>query len=114
MSTEAHSRGSVLVVDDEPTISEVVAGYLRRARYHTRTAADGPAAVAAVSAGRPDLVVLGLMLPGFDGLEVMRRVRADALNCDRVAVILLTARGEESDRVVGLSLGTDDYVVKPF
>ena len=101
-------RGSVLVVDDEPTIGEVVSAYLRRAGYETRVAADGPAALAAVAERSPDLIVLDLMLPGVDGLEVMRRVR------DRSAVILLTAKGDESDRVIGLRLGADDYVVKPF
>jgi two-component system, OmpR family, response regulator ResD len=107
-----HARGSVLVVDDEPTIAEVVARYLERAGYRTRVAADGLEAIAAAASQRPDLVVLDLMLPGIDGLEVMRRLReADR---DRIAVILLTAKGEESDRVVGLRLGTDDYVVKPF
>ena len=107
-----HARGSVLVVDDEPTIAEVVARYLERAGYRTRVAADGLEAIAAAASQRPDLVVLDLMLPGVDGLEVMRRLReADR---DRIAVILLTAKGEESDRVVGLRLGADDYVVKPF
>jgi two-component system, OmpR family, response regulator ResD len=107
----AHSRGSVLVVDDEPTIGEVVSRYLKRAGYETRVAEDGLEALAAVAERAPDLIVLDLMLPGLDGLEVMRRVRAD----DRAsAIILLTAKGEESDRIVGLSLGADDYVVKPF
>ena len=110
------SRGSVLVVDDEPTITEVVSRYLERAGYETRTAADGPGALAAAAAQRPDLVVLDLMLPGIDGLEVMRRLREQGETGprDRIAVILLTARGEESDRVIGLRLGADDYVVKPF
>jgi two-component system response regulator ResD len=104
-----HVRGSVLVVDDEPTIGEVVSAYLERAGYETRVAPDGHAALAAVAERRPDLIVLDLMLPGLDGLEVMRRVR------DRsTAVILLTAKGEEADRVIGLRLGADDYVVKPF
>jgi len=107
-----HVRGSVLVVDDEPTIGEVVARYLERAGYATRVAGDGRAALAAVDERLPDLVVLDLMLPGIDGLEVMRRIR-DA-GRDRTAIILLTARGEESDRIVGLRLGADDYVVKPF
>src|SRR5215207_2898884 len=107
-----HVRGSILVVDDEPTIGEVVSAYLRRAGYETRVAADGPSALAAVAEGSPDLIVLDLMLPGVDGLEVMRRVRE---RTDRTsAVILLTAKGEESDRVIGLRLGADDYVVKPF
>lgn len=108
----AEARGSILVVEDEPTIAEVVARYLGRAGYRTHIAHDGPAAVAAALASRPDLVVLDIMLPGFDGLEVMRRLR-DGLE-GRVAVILLTAKGEESDRLVGLRSGADDYVVKPF
>jgi two-component system response regulator ResD len=106
-----HSRGSVLVVDDEPTIAEVVARYLERAGYRTRIAPDGMRAIDAAAEQRPDLVVLDLMLPGIDGLEVMRRLRER----DRgTPVILLTAKGEESDRVIGLRLGADDYVVKPF
>src|SRR5690242_330418 len=105
-------RGSVLVVDDEPTIAEVVARYLQRAGYDARIAGDGPSAVELARTQRPDLVVLDLMLPGLDGLEVMRRIRDG--DRDRVAVILLTAKGEESDRVIGLRLGADDYVVKPF
>ena len=105
-------RGSVLVVDDEPTIAEVVARYLDRAGYETRVAGNGPRAIELAGAQRPDLVVLDLMLPGLDGLEVMRRLRE--LGRDHLAVILLTAKGEESDRVIGLRLGADDYVVKPF
>ena len=107
------SRGAVLLVEDEPTIADVVARYLRRAGYETRVVGDGPAALAAVGARRPDLVVLDVMLPGFDGLEVMRRLREDQAT-SRVAIVLLTARGHESDRVAGLQLGADDYVVKPF
>jgi two-component system response regulator ResD len=109
---DGSQRGSVLVVDDEPTIAEVVARYLQRAGYHARIAGDGPTAVQLARTLRPDLVVLDLMLPGLDGLEVMRRIRDD--DRDRIAVILLTAKGEESDRVIGLRLGADDYVVKPF
>jgi two-component system response regulator ResD len=107
------SRGSVLVVDDEPTIAEVVSRYLARAGYDTRVAGDGPHAIQRAGERRPDLVVLDLMLPGLDGLEVMRRIRelGDTGPRDRVAVILLTAKGEESDRVIGLRLGADDYVV---
>ena len=101
-----------MVVDDEPTIAEVVARYLQRAGYEARTAADGPSAVVAAMSRRPDLVVLDIMLPGLDGLEVMRRLQEDA--DARVPVILLTAKGEESDRLVGLRQGADDYVVKPF
>ena len=109
---EAHARGSVLVVDDEPTIAEVVARYLERAGYRARIASDGPSALEAAVSQRPDLVVLDLMLPRIGGLEVMRRLRE--LDRERIAVILLTAKGEESDRVIGLRLGADDYVVKPF
>ena len=109
---EDHSRGNVLVVDDEPTISEVVSRYLERAGYQTRVAGTGVDALRLAGQERPDLVVLDLMLPGMDGLEVMRRLREQ--DRDRMAVILLTAKGEETDRVIGLRLGADDYVVKPF
>jgi DNA-binding response OmpR family regulator len=106
------SPAEVLVVEDEPTIAEIVCRYLARAGYSARIASDGLSAVAAVAAHPPDLLVLDIMLPGIDGLEVMRRVRADA---DRpLGVILLTAKGEEHDRIAGLRLGADDYVAKPF
>ena len=104
------NRGSILVVDDEPTITDVVARYLERAGYATRVAGDGYEAIRLAGAERPDLVVLDLMLPGLGGLEVMRRLRER----ERMSVILLTAKGEASDRVIGLRLGADDYVVKPF
>jgi two-component system, OmpR family, response regulator ResD len=104
------ARGSVLVVDDEPTITEIVSRYLQRAGYATRVAADGPDAIRIAGEQRPDLVVLDLMLPGMDGLEVMRRLRER----ERVSVILLTAKGEHTDRITGLRQGADDYVVKPF
>ena len=107
-----HLRRSVLVVDDEPTIAEVVARYLERAGYGATIASDGLSAIEAAGRNRPDLVVLDLMLPGLGGLEVMRRLRDQRR--DRIAVILLTAKGEESDRVTGLRLGADDYMVKPF
>jgi two-component system, OmpR family, response regulator ResD len=107
------TRGSILVVDDEPTIADVVSRYLERAGYDARIAPDGPAALARAGEERPDLVVLDLMLPGMDGLEVMRRLREFGEG-PRVSVILLTAKGEHSDRIVGLRLGADDYVVKPF
>jgi DNA-binding response OmpR family regulator len=100
----------VLVVDDEPTIVEVVELYLRREGFEVVSAADGALALAAVEQRRPDLVVLDLMLPGMGGLEVAQRLRAGG----RLPIIMLTARGEETDRVVGLELGADDYVVKPF
>jgi two-component system, OmpR family, response regulator ResD len=103
-------RGSILVVDDEPTITDVVSRYLARAGYSTRVASDGPDALRIAGESRPDLVVLDLMMPGMDGLEVMRRLREH----ERVSVILLTAKGEHTDRIIGLRLGADDYVVKPF
>jgi DNA-binding response OmpR family regulator len=104
------TSADVLVVDDDPTVSEVVAAYLRRSGHQVRLAADGPSAVAAADARRPDLIVLDLMLPGFDGFEVYRRIR----KLGPIPVIMLTARGEESDRILGLELGADDYVTKPF
>jgi two-component system, OmpR family, response regulator ResD len=109
---EPRPRASVLVVDDEPTIGDVVSRYLERAGYETRVATDGLGALAELGRRAPDLVVLDLMLPGVDGLEVMRRIRGQ--DGGRTAIILLTARGEESDRIVGLRLGADDYIVKPF
>ncbi len=101
----------VLVVDDDPTVAEVVLGYLRRAGMQARHAADGPAALAAAEAEPPDLVVLDLMLPGLDGLEVCRRLR---IRRPDLPVVMLTALGQESDRVAGLERGADDYVTKPF
>jgi DNA-binding response OmpR family regulator len=100
----------VLVVDDEPTVREVVGDYLRRDGFVVHEAGDGAEALAAVAGFRPDLVVLDLMLPAVPGLDVLRELRSGS----SIPVILLTARAEESDRVVGLELGADDYVVKPF
>lgn len=105
-------RGRVLVVDDEPTIGDILSRYLRRAGYQTELAASGEDALRSATTARPDLVVLDLMLPDIDGLEVMRRLRQH--DREHTAIILLTARGEASDRVIGLRLGADDYVVKPF
>jgi len=101
---------TVLVVDDEPTIREIVVTYLKRDGYRTLEAADGDRARELIESERPDLVVLDVMLPGTDGLELCRRIRAGS----HLPVIMLTARGEESDRIVGLELGADDYVTKPF
>ena len=106
------SHGTVLVVDDEPTIVEVVGRYLERAGYETLEAADGPEALRVAERGRPDLIVLDVMLPRIDGIEVMRQLHERPGG--PVPVILLTARGEESDRLLGLRRGADDYVVKPF
>jgi DNA-binding response OmpR family regulator len=101
----------VLVVDDDPTVSGVVAAYLGKAGYDARVVDDGAAAVDVWQQWRPAVVVLDVMLPGLSGLEVLRRMRAAA---DGAAVIMLSARGEEEDRLVGLEVGADDYVVKPF
>jgi DNA-binding response OmpR family regulator len=101
---------TVLVVDDEPKIVDVVREYLEHAGFSVRTAGDGPAALERARALAPDLVILDLGLPGLDGLDVARQLRRTS----RVPVIILTARGDEVDRVVGLELGADDYLVKPF
>ncbi len=101
---------TVLVVDDEPIVREVVVRYLRSEGYRTIEAADGDVACELVERERPDLVVLDLMLPGTDGLAVCRWIRARF----ELPVIMLTARVEEADRIVGLELGADDYVTKPF
>lgn len=103
-------RGRVLVVDDDVTVAEVVTTYLQRAGYTVDHALDGTAALAA-AADVPDLVLLDLTLPDLDGLEVYRRLRAQRAD---LPVIILTARGDEGDRVLGLQVGADDYVTKPF
>jgi DNA-binding response OmpR family regulator len=101
---------TVLVVDDEPTVTEVVSIYLRRAGYRVVVAADGETALEVLEAQPPDLVVLDLMLPDVGGLEITRWLRARG----DTPIIMLTARREEVDRILGLELGADDYVVKPF
>jgi DNA-binding response OmpR family regulator len=101
----------VLVVDDDPTVSDVVRRYLEQAGCEVRLAADGADGLAAIAAQRPDLVVLDLMMPGIDGLEVCRRLRRQLPD---LPVVMLTALGEEADRVLGLEVGADDYVTKPF
>jgi DNA-binding response OmpR family regulator len=98
------------VVDDEPIVREVLARYLTREGFAVDVAEDGEKALAAFDRDRPDLVLLDLMLPRIDGLEVFRRMRSSGDS----AVIMLTAKGAETDRIVGLELGADDYVVKPF
>jgi two-component system alkaline phosphatase synthesis response regulator PhoP len=104
------STAKILVVDDEPSISNLVVSYLRKEGYEVFSAADGLAGLAAARAHRPDLVVLDIMLPGMDGLEVLAQLRRES----NVYVILLTAKTEEFDKVLGLSVGADDYVTKPF
>jgi DNA-binding response OmpR family regulator len=100
----------ILVVDDEPKIVQLVRDYLERAGFAVSTARDGNEALMRARSERPDLIVLDLGLPGLDGLEVTRRLRRDS----GVPIIMLTARHEETDKVVGLELGADDYVTKPF
>jgi DNA-binding response OmpR family regulator len=102
---------SALVVDDDSTVGDVVGAYLERAGFEVRRAADGATALALAATRTPDVVVLDLMLPGIGGLEVCRRLRRDH---PRVPVVMLTALGEESDRILGLEVGADDYVTKPF
>jgi DNA-binding response OmpR family regulator len=100
----------VLVVDDDRTIAESVAVRLRAEGFDVRVAVDGPGAVATYRSAQPDLVVLDVMLPGFDGLEVCRQIQADR----PVPVLMLTARSDETDMLVGLGVGADDYLSKPF
>lgn len=104
------SSDRILIVEDEQIVAEVVDRYLRHDGFDTLLVADGNDALQALDRFMPDLIVLDLMLPGLDGLEVCRRVRARG----ETPVIMLTARGQESDKLVGLGLGADDYVTKPF
>jgi DNA-binding response OmpR family regulator len=104
------SQRRILVVEDERTIAESVAARLRAEGFMVDLAHDGPSAVASALTTRPDLVVLDVMLPGFDGLEVCRRIQAER----PVSVLMLTARGDETDLLVGLAVGADDYLTKPF
>jgi DNA-binding response OmpR family regulator len=101
---------TILVVDDEPRIVQLVRDYLEHSGFTVLTASDGPTALRSARTGRPDLVVLDLGLPGLDGLDVARALRRDGV----VPIIMLTARTEESDKLVGLELGADDYLTKPF
>ena len=100
----------ILVVEDEPLINQAVSDRLRAEGYDVRSAASGPEAVAAAATYAPDAIVLDIMLPGFDGIEVCRRVQA----VRPVPVLMLTARDDESDILIGLGVGADDYVTKPF
>jgi two-component system phosphate regulon response regulator PhoB len=112
--TETSASGErILVVDDEPDIVALVAYHLAKAGYSVSTATSGPEGLAAARREKPSLVVLDLMLPGLSGLEVMEQLREDPA-MSRMAVLMLTARREESDRIKGLTLGADDYLTKPF
>ena len=104
------SRGRVLLVDDAPVVADVLGRYLTFEGYEVASAKDGGEALALFRSWQPDLLVLDLMLPVIDGMEVCRILRKES----QVPIIMLTARGEETDRIVGLELGADDYVVKPF
>ena len=110
MSSSTGDAARILVVEDEPTINQAVTDRLRAEGFIVDQAYDGPGAVAAFGQQRPDLVVLDVMLPGFDGLEVCRRIQA----IRPVPVLMLTARSDETDLLVGLGVGADDYVTKPF
>jgi two-component system, OmpR family, alkaline phosphatase synthesis response regulator PhoP len=100
----------ILVIDDEPSIINLVSAYLKPEGYEVYTAADGNAGLKAARAFKPDLIILDLMLPGMDGIELLTRLRRES----DVYVIMLTARTDETDKIVGLSVGADDYVTKPF
>ncbi len=100
----------ILIIDDEPSITNLVSAYLKPEGYQVYTAADGPSGLKAARAFKPDLIILDVMLPGMDGIELLTRLRRES----DVYVILLTARTEETDKIVGLSVGADDYVTKPF
>ena len=101
----------ILIVDDEPSVVEVVSLYLRREGFSVRSAGDGEQALVAIDSQLPTLIILDLMLPKIDGMEIMRQLRQRSTD---VPIIMLTARGQETDRIYGLELGADDYVVKPF
>ena len=100
----------ILVIDDEPSITHLVTAYLKPEGYEVYTAADGDAGLKAARTFKPDLIILDVMLPGMDGIELLSRLRRES----EVYVIMLTARTEETDKIVGLSVGADDYVTKPF
>jgi DNA-binding response OmpR family regulator len=104
------AEATVLIVDDERNVSQLARLYLRADGFHVETAASGEEALERIRSSRPDLVVLDLMMPGMDGWEVCRRIRAEG----DLPVIILTARGDDVDKIVGLELGADDYMTKPF
>jgi two-component system alkaline phosphatase synthesis response regulator PhoP len=104
---------TILVVDDEPGIVKIARDYLERAGFQVISAGDGPTALRLARQERPALIVLDLMLPGMDGLDITRILRQDTLTA-HVPIIMLTARVEETDRLIGLELGADDYITKPF
>lgn len=103
-------KASILIVDDEQSIIDIVEAYLEEEGFHVVTAMDGPAGLELAKSEKPDLIILDIMLPGMDGVEVLRRLRRES----DVYVIMLTAKAEETDKIVGLSVGADDYLTKPF
>src|SRR5688572_20018878 len=111
--SKAMNKSRILVVDDEPDLVELVRHHLVREHYEVATALDGETGLAQARQKLPDLIVLDLMLPGIDGLEVCRRLRADSRTA-HIPIVMLTAKGEETDAVIGLAQGADDYVRKPF
>ena len=104
------SKPHILIVDDEQKIANMVYDYLDAVGFSVETAADGKSALLKIAEGEPDLVLLDVMMPGLDGLDVVRKVRSES----NIPVILLTARAEEQDKLIGLELGADDYITKPF
>ena len=104
------SEAKILVIDDEQSILDLVTAYLRKEGYQVYTAMDGPSGLKAARTFKPDLIVLDIMLPGMDGLELLSRLRRES----EVYVLMLTAKSEETDKIVGLSVGADDYLTKPF
>ncbi len=105
-----HDMTKILIIDDEPSITNLVSAYLKPEGYEVYTVSDGNAGLKAARAFRPDLIILDVMLPGMDGIELLSHLRRES----EVYVILLTAKTEETDKIVGLSVGADDYVTKPF
>ncbi len=110
MLSPVASTAKILLIDDEPSITELLTAYLRPEGYEVHAASDGPSGLNAARAVRPDLIVLDIMLPGMDGIELLTRLRRES----QAYVIMLTAKTEETDKIVGLSVGADDYVEKPF
>ncbi len=104
------AMATILIVDDEPSIVNLVSAYLKPEGYQVLTASDGPSGLKAARAYKPDLIILDIMLPGMDGIELLTQLRRES----QVYVILLTAKTEETDKIVGLSVGADDYLTKPF
>lgn len=102
--------GKILIIDDEPSIHTIITSYLKTEGYEFQSAMDGPTGLQAARTFKPDVIILDVMLPGMDGVEVLTNLRRES----NVYVIMLTARAEETDKIIGLSVGADDYLTKPF